>query len=243
MDPASIRYYNPGGQYPGPVSARHGSQRHEIIGGGHKIAVFPDAESGGAAQFDLLASNYAGMPLSALVQKWSGGNSSPAYTAHLAKSLGVSPDTVITREMLADPAKGIPFAKAAAQWEAGRPYPMTDEQWAAAHGRVFGAPTTPQKPAEGPVVAEAPTPTPTPGTAPAASPGVSKPIGDVIADLFRDPSAQQPDNPELAAEKQRRGAELASLQFDDIQPAQIQFPRQRQVDLSRLRAALRPRRA
>lgn len=162
-DPASIRYWNPGGMYPGSSASRYGSARYETIGGGHKIAVFPDAESGAAAQFDLLANSYAGMPLAELVRKWSGGNSNAAYTAHLARSLGIQPDAIVTRDMLANPSIGIPFAKAAAQWEAGRAYPMTDEQWASAHGRVFSDNPTPSTSMPPAMALGAPKPEPAPG--------------------------------------------------------------------------------
>ena len=63
MKPASIRYNNPGAQYPGPSARRFGSVGTEIIGGGHKIAVFDDPVKGAAAQFDLLNRGYAGMTL------------------------------------------------------------------------------------------------------------------------------------------------------------------------------------
>jgi hypothetical protein len=60
--PASIRYNNPGAQYPGASASAFGSTGFGIIGGGHKIARFDDPESGAAAQFDLLNRRYAGMP-------------------------------------------------------------------------------------------------------------------------------------------------------------------------------------
>ena len=62
--PASLRYNNPGAQYPGPSARRFGSVGTETIGGGHKIAVFDDPVNGAAAQFDLLLRSYAGLPSS-----------------------------------------------------------------------------------------------------------------------------------------------------------------------------------
>jgi hypothetical protein len=147
--PASIRFFNPGGMYPGESSRRYGSDGHDIIGGGHKIARFPDAESGAAAQFDLWDRGYTGMTLRDATRKWSGNNSSDAYTTHLARATGLTPDAVITKDMLRDPKFAIPLARAAAQWEAGRPYPMDESAWSRAHARFLGGPQsspTPQPP-------------------------------------------------------------------------------------------------
>jgi hypothetical protein len=147
--PASIRFNNPGAQYPGPSARKFGSIGTEVIGGGHKIAVFDDPVRGAAAQFDLLDRGYAGMTLGQAIQKWSGGNSSPAYAAHIAKATGIPLDSRLTPEMLRDPNVAVPFAKASADWEAGGKYPMTDEQWKAAHAMAFGG----QAPASGQAVA------------------------------------------------------------------------------------------
>lgn len=133
---AAIRYNNPGAMYPGPSAARFGSTRTEIIGGGHKIAVFPDAVSGAAAQFDLLNRSYAGLTLGAAITKWSGGNSSAEYAASVSKAIGIGVDQKLTKELLADPKVAIPLAKAAAKIEAGGEYPLSDAQWQAAFNRA-----------------------------------------------------------------------------------------------------------
>lgn len=182
MEPASIRYRNPGALYPGPIASRFGSTGHEIIGGGHKIAVFPDPVSGAAAQFALLDSGgYRDMTLADAIRKWSGGNSSPAYVDTVARRAGLSPDTRITADMMRNPDVAIPLARAMAGWEAGRPSPLTDADWRTAHGRAFtGAPVAsasttddagaPWKPASAPF-SFAPTASPAPAeTPPAASP-------------------------------------------------------------------------
>jgi hypothetical protein len=140
--PASIRFNNPGAQYPGPSARKFGSIGTEIIGGGHKIAVFDDPVRGAAAQFDLLDRSYAGMTLGQAIKKWSGGNSSPAYAAHISKATGIPLESRLTPEMLRDPTVAVPFAKASADWEAGGKYPMTDEQWKAAHAMAFGGSAT-----------------------------------------------------------------------------------------------------
>lgn len=136
--PASIRYNNPGAQYPGPSARRFGSIGTETIGGGHKIAVFPDAVSGAAAQFDLFANRYTGIPLRSAIRKWSGGNSPGTYLKVIERETGLKPNTVLTREHLQDPKIAIPLAKAMSVQEAGRPYPMPDAAWQAAHAKAFG---------------------------------------------------------------------------------------------------------
>lgn len=141
-DPASIRFWNPGAMWPGPSATAFGATGFDTLndGQGNKIARFPDAESGGAAQFDLLKRGYSGMRLADAIRKWSGGNHWQPYASHISKNTGLTPDTVLTPEFLADPSKAVPLAKAMAHWEAGRPYPMTDEQWNAAHVRFLGGP-------------------------------------------------------------------------------------------------------
>lgn len=134
--PASIRTNNPGAQYPGPVATSYGSPGFDTIGGGHKIARFNSPEEGAAAQFSLLAKNYSGMPLSAAINKWSGGNSAPQYVSFITQKTGLQPNTVITPELLQSP-QGVALVKTMAQHEAGRPFPMTDEQWTGAQGLAF----------------------------------------------------------------------------------------------------------
>lgn len=211
--PASIRYYNPGAMYPGPSAARYGSRRHEVIGGGHKIAVFDDPISGAAAQFYLLASpTYAGKPLAEIVRTWSGGNANDAYTAFLARAVGVAPGTAITRGMLADPKFAIPFAKAAAQWEAGQPYPLTDEQWAQAHARAFGGGAAPM-----PLVPEDDRDTsgyanrPDMPAAPAAAPAVAaaQPFGSLAPE------------PEQEQRRERKRLDMRSILDGPLLPPQL----------------------
>jgi hypothetical protein len=156
--------------YPGPSARRFGSTGHEVIGGGHKIAVFPDAESGAAAQFDLLSRNYAGLPLRDAIAKWSGGNASGAYADFIAKNTGLSPDTVLTREILQDPRLAVPLVRSMAQWEAGRVYPLDDAGWNSAHSRAFG-PGQQQLAAGGGSLDPASSPAPAPDRQPAANPG------------------------------------------------------------------------
>lgn len=138
--PAAIRYNNPGAMWPGPSSRKFGSNQWVRLTDRqrNKIAVFPDMVSGAAAHFDLLNRRYTGKTLSSAIRTWSGNNSPKSYTDRVAKSLGISPSTVLTKDMLRDPKFAVPFAQSMAGVEAGRQYPMTPEQWRQAHGKAFG---------------------------------------------------------------------------------------------------------
>ncbi|KQW22804.1 hypothetical protein ASC80_05545 [Afipia sp. Root123D2] len=118
MEPASIRYKNPGAQWPGVRVTKWGSTSFVTLndGQGNKIAVFPTFVQGAAAQFDLWASNYTGITLKAAIDKWSGHNS-PA---------------------------GWKLLKAQSRWEAGKPIPMSDAEWQLAQTKVFGPATAAQ---------------------------------------------------------------------------------------------------
>jgi len=139
--PASIRFNNPGAQYPGPSARKYGSTGTEIIGGGHQIAVFDDPVKGAAAQFDLLNRAYAGMTLQDAIRKWSGGNSSGAYAQRISEATGIPLDGVLTPEILRNPQTAINLARTSADWEAGGKYPMSDEQWQEAHRMSLGGPS------------------------------------------------------------------------------------------------------
>jgi len=135
--PASIRSNNPGAMYAGSSSKKFGATREDTIGGGHKIAVFPDAESGAAAQFDLLDRGYTGMTVASAIKKWSGGNHVESYLSVIEKSTGLTSDTKLTKEMLRDPEIAIPLAKAMARHEAGKDFPLDEDGWNTAHQRAF----------------------------------------------------------------------------------------------------------
>lgn len=130
MDPASVRYNNPGAQYPSGEAARFGQTGYGVIGGGHKIAAFPDPVSGAAANFDLLYRNYTNMPIGEAGRKWTGG--------HGFGIPGYDPSTVLTRQMLDDPTVAIAIMKAVARREAGRDSPLTDDQWMAGYRKFKG---------------------------------------------------------------------------------------------------------
>lgn len=144
MEPASIRYNNPGAMWGGnAISRKWGETKNIALKDGlnqnNHIAVFPDVVHGAAAQFDLWNHSYTGTTLAAAIKKWSGGNSSAAYMAFLQKHTGLNATSFVDHITLAAPV-GIALLKAQAQWEAGKPYPMTDAQWEQAQALVFPAP-------------------------------------------------------------------------------------------------------
>lgn len=211
--PASIRFFNPGAMYPGPSASNYGSTGYEVIGGGHKIAKFPDAESGAAAHFDLLSRRYSGMPLDQAITKWSGGNSSPAYVQHIAKATALAPNAVLTPELLRDPQKAVALAKAMAQWEAGQAYPLDDAGWSRAHARATGgAPAVPGLPPLSildPDTGQPKTPAPQPMAAP--QPQGQKPMAE--EPTFLDSLNGKMSNPLF---QQGLGLFLASAQGKDM---------------------------
>lgn len=234
MVPAAIRFNNPGAQYPGPSAKKFGSIGTEIIGGGHKIAVFDNPVDGAAAQFDLLDNGYAGMKLKDAIHKWSGGNSSPEYTNAIVKATGIAPDTVLTKEMLRNPQVAIPLAKTAADWEAGGQYPMSNDQWASAHAKAFGGTPQAYAPQQ---VAEA-----TPST-PASSPivGVGEPTAEPNGPLASLMSTMMPSQTQDQDPKAQK--EMMQLAAQYVQPQQgaggMQLQaQQRQLDLTKLKAML-----
>lgn len=147
ITPASIRNRNPGAMYPGWAAKKFGSTSHEVLrskDGTHKIATFPTSIHGAAAQFCLLASkNYTGRTVRAAITKWCGGYSAGVYLGVLEKRAGVTADTILTAEMIHDPQFSIPLAKAMALQEAGRQYPMTLDEWKAAHQMAFAGEVAP----------------------------------------------------------------------------------------------------
>ncbi len=139
MQPASIRYNNPGAQYPGRSAKKFGSKRTKIIGGGHKIAVFPSKVAGAAALFDLFDRGYAGRTLQSAIAKWSGGNYVQSYLRFIKDKAGLRPSTKISKKFLGDEERAIGLAKAMSWHETGKRYPMTDSEWREAHRRFLDA--------------------------------------------------------------------------------------------------------
>lgn len=156
--PASIRNRNPGAQYPGPSAKKFGATSHEVLiskDGRHLIATFPSHVQGAAAMFDLLASSkYADgkRTVRQIITKWCGGFYPGTYLAVLKEKAGVTADTVLTRDMLCRADVAVPLAQAMAWQEAGRDYPMGEDEWRQA--LVMALPAAANAPAEPEPVAE-----------------------------------------------------------------------------------------
>lgn len=160
-----------------PIATKWGSTGTEALadglGQGNNIAHFPTAVQGAAAQFDLWNQHYTGMSLKAAITKWSGGNWSQQYADYLTQETGLAMSTPITSELLAGP-QGLKLMKYQARWEAGTPYPLTDDQWAQAQAMVFKGTAT--------HVAAAPAhPAPVAAVAPEVKVALTVPDGVVIS--------------------------------------------------------------
>ena len=150
MIPASIRNRNPGAQYPGPSAKKFGGDKYETLrskDGTHKIASFPTDIHGGAALFHLLHEGrepvtrklrYRDRPLRQAIETWCGAYHLPTYIKVLTQHTGLTETDVLTADLLRDPSRAIPLAKAMALQEAGQAYPMQDGGWLRAHEMAFG---------------------------------------------------------------------------------------------------------
>lgn len=154
--------------WPGVVATKFGSTEWIPCGGNNKCAVFPTFEQGAGAQFYLWFKSYSGMTLKDAIYKWSGHNSSDAYATFLAHKVpGVGMSVVITKDFLAS-SQGLAFMKAQSHWEAGKPYPMTDEQWRRGQEIAFGRATV----------------VPPPPDIPAPEPQEQKTIWSILKQIF-----------------------------------------------------------
>jgi hypothetical protein len=159
MEPASIRFKNPGAMWGGSALAKKWGATKTVglndgLGQGNNIAVFPTMVKGAAAQFDLwrTSKNYHNRKLQDAIHTWSGGNYVSSYVNFLIKRVpGLTPDTVIDDDFLRS-GQGLAMMKAQAWHEAGKQYPMTDAEWREAQSLVFSPTTTKAKKA-GPIVA------------------------------------------------------------------------------------------
>lgn len=131
--PASIRYRNSGAQYPGPSAKLFGGTTHAVIGGGHKIAIFPTMTDGASAHMHLLWRLYVGLTIGQVIAKWSGANHTNDYLRAIEARTRWTRHDYVTKGLLEDAELAIELCKAMAWHEAGREYPMTDAQWREAH--------------------------------------------------------------------------------------------------------------
>lgn len=145
MEPASIRYKNPGAMWGGnAISKKWGEQGNIVLndgkGQGNTIAVFPSYVAGICAQLDLwrTSARYKNKKFCDAIAIWSGGNSVESYIAFvLARVKGMDRNTVLNDAFWRGP-MGIPFLKAQAWHEAGKQYPAPDADWIEAQRIVMG---------------------------------------------------------------------------------------------------------
>jgi len=78
------------------------------------------------------------MTIEKAITKWCGNFYAPTYLKVLKDRADVTPETVLTRAMLADHEFAIPFAKAMAWQEAGCDFPLKDDEWLEAHQMALG---------------------------------------------------------------------------------------------------------
>lgn len=158
MEPASIRYKNPGAMWgrtgPRPAGGRtvptnaptplkYGSKETVYLsdgtGQGNNIAVFPTYVQGICAQIALWRDNpkYKNKTVAAALDTWSGGNHVEEYIAFVRKRVpGLTRDTVLNYAFWKSP-EGIAFLKAQAWHEAGKKYPAPDADFEEAQRIMF----------------------------------------------------------------------------------------------------------
>lgn len=143
MEPAAIRYKNPGAMWPGKIATKWGSKTfvslNDGTGQGNKIAVFETWVQGICAQLDLwrTSANYKNKRFADAIAIWSGHNNVPSYIAYVkARVPGMTENTVMNDTFWKSP-MGIQFLKAQSGHEAGKPLPAPDADWIEAQRRVF----------------------------------------------------------------------------------------------------------
>lgn len=144
MEPASIRYKNPGAMWGNALAIKWGAAKKAVTlndgkGQGNNIAVFPTYVQGICAQMDLwrTSKNYRNKRFADAIAIWSGHNSVESYIAFVLKRVpGMTRSTVMDDAFWRGP-MAIPFLKAQAWHEAGKKYPAPDADWIEAQRRVL----------------------------------------------------------------------------------------------------------
>ena len=145
MEPASVRYKNPGAMWGSKLAIKWGASPRAVTlndgkGQGNNIAVFPTYVQGICAQLDLwrTSPNYRNKQFDDAIAIWSGHNSVESYISFvLARVPGMTRNTVMNDAFWNSP-MGIGFLKAQAGHEAGKVYPAPDADWIEAQRRVMG---------------------------------------------------------------------------------------------------------
>lgn len=144
MEPASIRYKNPGAMWGSALAIKWGASPKAVTlndgkGQGNNIAVFPTYVQGICAQLDLwrTSKNYKNKRFSDAIAVWSGGNNVESYIQFvLARVPGMTRNTVMDDAFWRS-SMGLAFLKAQAWHEAGKKYPAPDGDWIEAQRLVF----------------------------------------------------------------------------------------------------------
>ena len=162
MEPASIRFKNPGAMWGGNAISKKWGESGNVklndgMGQNNHIAVFPDYVHGICAQIDLWRSaRYKNKRFDAAIAIWSGGNWVSSYIKFVKDRVpGMTEGTIINDAFLNSP-MGIAFLKAQAWHEAGKQYPAPDADWIEAQKRVFSGvkpPASTHKKTTGAIVA------------------------------------------------------------------------------------------
>lgn len=161
MEPASIRYKNPGAMWGGNAISKKWGEMGNVklndgMGQNNHIAVFPTYVQGICAQIDLWRTpRYRNKKFKDAIAVWSGGNWVSSYIKFVTDRVPeMHEDTIMDDAFLNSPT-GIKFLKAQAWHEAGKPYPAPDADWIEAQRRVFSgkAPASTAKKSAGAVAA------------------------------------------------------------------------------------------
>lgn len=147
MEPASIRYKNPGAMWGNALAVKWGASKQAVTlndgkGQGNNIAVFPTYVQGICAQMDLwrTSPNYKNRRFGDAIAIWSGHNEVESYIAFVTSRVpGMTRNTVMDDTFWRGP-MAIGFLKAQAWHEAGKQYPAPDGDWIEAQRRVLGRP-------------------------------------------------------------------------------------------------------
>jgi hypothetical protein len=151
--PAAIQFMNPGAMWPGAIATKWGSTKWQYLsdgtgqggnGKGNKIAIFDNWVDGICAQLDLwrTSKNYRNKRFADAIRVWSGGNNVPAYIAHVTRLIpSMTADTVMNDAFWRSP-DGLRFLQVQAAHEAGRKFPVSQDDWMKAQKRAMsGVPT------------------------------------------------------------------------------------------------------
>lgn len=150
MEPASIRYKNPGAMWGSALAIKWGAAKKAVtlndgLGQGNNIAVFPTYVKGICAQLDLwrTSKNYKNKKFADAIAIWSGHNGVEGYIAFVLKRVpGMTRDTIMNDAFWRS-SMGLAFLKAQAWHEAGKQYPAPDADWITAQNIVMGNQATP----------------------------------------------------------------------------------------------------